>query len=185
MGSASSAARLFSLHAPWCRVFAQPGRLRRMDHRSGGRLFSPSRAAAAQRAAVLSGSASDSGGAVPGSARADSSAVRFPRPRAELYTGIYMRCHQALLILWASAAMALASDFSGTAALEYTRKAVSFGPRPPGSAATLKLQEYIQAKLKTLKCTVSVDAYTASTPVGPVPMKNIIAKFPGRPGKSV
>src|ERR1700682_3277065 len=128
MGSASSAARLFSLHAPWCRVFAQPGRLRRMDHRSGGRLFSPSRAAAAQRAAVLSGSASDSGGAVP-------SAVRFPRPRAELYTGIYMRCHQALLILWASAAMALASDFSGTAALEYTRKAVSFGPRPPGSAA--------------------------------------------------
>jgi glutaminyl-peptide cyclotransferase len=96
-----------------------------------------------------------------------------------------MRRHQALLILWASAAIALASDFSGTAALEYTRKAVSFGPRPPGSAADLKLQEYIQAQLKTLRCTVSVDAFTASTPVGPVPMKNIIAKFPGSTGKSV
>jgi len=90
-----------------------------------------------------------------------------------------MRRYQAVLMLWASASVALASGFSGTAALEFTRKAVSFGPRPPGSAADLKLQEYIQAQLKTLRCTVSADAFTASTPVGPVPMKNILAKFPG------
>src|SRR5713226_7483206 len=96
-----------------------------------------------------------------------------------------MRCYKALLMLCASAAIAMAADFSGTAALEYTRKAVSFGPRPPGSAADTKLQEYIQAQLKTLRCTVSVDAFTASTPVGPVPMKNIIARFPGSTGKSV
>src|SRR5260221_10166324 len=157
MGSASSATRLFSLHAPRRRVSAGPGRLRRMEHRTGGRLFPSARAAPAQRAAVLSGFAGDPGGAVPGTARADSSAPRFPRPRPELYTGIYMRCHQAFLMLCASAALALASDFSGTAALEYTRMAVSFGPRPPGSAADLKLQGYIQAQLKTLRCPVSVD----------------------------
>jgi glutaminyl-peptide cyclotransferase len=96
-----------------------------------------------------------------------------------------MRCYKALLMLWASAAIAVGSDFSGAAALEYTRKIVSFGPRPPGSAANLKLQEHIQAQLKTLRCTVSVDAFTASTPVGPVPMKNIIAKFSGNTGKAV
>src|SRR5260370_29079607 len=141
-----------------------------MEHQTGGRLFPSSRAAAAQRAAVLSGSAGDPSGAVSGSTRADSSAARFPRPRAELYTGIYMRCHQALLMLWASAALALASDFSGTAALEYTRKAVSFGPRPPGSAADLKLHEYIQAQLKALRLTESADAFTASTPPAPAPM---------------
>lgn len=75
--------------------------------------------------------------------------------------------------------------FSGAAALEFTRKAVSFGPRPPGSPAIAKLQEYILAQLKATGAEVSIDPFKAQTPVGPISMKNIIARFPGKSGKAV
>jgi len=91
---------------------------------------------------------------------------------------------KALLILLASAA-AGAADFSGPAALEFTRHAVAFGPRPPGSPANQKLQAYIEAELKTLHCQVSFDAFTAETPAGRVGMRNIIATFPGTSGRAV
>jgi glutaminyl-peptide cyclotransferase len=94
-----------------------------------------------------------------------------------------MHCTKALLILLGS--VAWAADFSGTAALEFTRHAVAFGPRPPGSAANQKLQSYIEAQLKTLRCQVSFDAFTAETPAGRVAMRNIIAKFPGNSGRAV
>src|SRR5712692_4129319 len=94
-----------------------------------------------------------------------------------------MHRKKALLILLAFAARA--ADFSGTAALEFTRKAVAFGPRPAGSAANRKLQGYIESQLKTLHCQISFDAFTAQTPVGPVAMRNIIAKFPGKSGRAV
>jgi glutaminyl-peptide cyclotransferase len=94
-----------------------------------------------------------------------------------------MHCAKALLILAACAASA--ADFSGTAALEFTRKAVAFGPRPPGSVANQKLQAYIESQLKTLRCQISFDAFTAETPAGRVAMRNIIAKFPGTSGRAV
>jgi len=94
-----------------------------------------------------------------------------------------MHCKKALLILLASAACA--GDFSGTAALEFTRKAVSFGPRPAGSEANQKLQAYIESQLKTLRGQISFDAFTAHTPVGAVAMRNIIAKFPGQSGRAL
>ncbi len=94
-----------------------------------------------------------------------------------------MYCTKALLILLASAAWA--ADFSGTAALEFARKAVAFGPRPPGSAANQKLQAYIESQLKALRCHVLFDAFTAETPAGPVQMRNIIAMFPGTSGRTV
>jgi glutaminyl-peptide cyclotransferase len=88
-----------------------------------------------------------------------------------------------VLILAASAAWA--ADFSGTAALEFTRRAVEFGPRPPGSAANQKLQAYIEAQLKPLHCQVSFDAFPAQTPAGSVAMRNIIATFPGTSGRAL
>lgn len=94
-----------------------------------------------------------------------------------------MHCTKALLILLATAAWA--ADFSGTAALEFTRKAVAFGPRPPGSAANRKLQAYIESQLKPLHCRISFDAFTADTPSGKVAMRNIIATFPGSSGRAV
>jgi glutaminyl-peptide cyclotransferase len=94
-----------------------------------------------------------------------------------------MHCTKALLILAACAASA--ADFSGTSALEFTRKAVAFGPRPPGSVANQKLQAYIESQLKTLRCQISFDAFTAETPAGRVAMRNIIATFPGNSGHAV
>lgn len=94
-----------------------------------------------------------------------------------------MHSSKALLIL--VAASAFGADFSGSAALEYTQKAVAFGVRPAASPANLKLQAYIEAQLKPLSCQLTYDSFTAQTPIGPVPMKNIIARFPGKSGVSV
>jgi glutaminyl-peptide cyclotransferase len=94
-----------------------------------------------------------------------------------------MYCSKALLILLASCAWA--ADFSGSAALEYTRKAVAFGQRPPGSAANKRLQAYIETQLKSLNCQTSFDAFAGQTPAGSVAMRNIIAKFPGKSGRAI
>ena len=94
-----------------------------------------------------------------------------------------MHCKEALLIVLAS--VALGADFNGTEALEYTRKAVAFGPRPAGSAANQKLRAYIEAQLKSMHCQVSNDSFTAQTPIGQVQVTNIIAHFPGKSGRAV
>jgi Zn-dependent M28 family amino/carboxypeptidase len=80
---------------------------------------------------------------------------------------------------------ACAKDFDGKRALEYTRKSVEFGPRPPGSAAIQGLQAYILAQLKPHHCTVTSDDFTPRTPQGNVAMKNIIARFAGTSGRAV
>ncbi|MEP6962364.1 MAG: M28 family peptidase, partial [Acidobacteriota bacterium] len=80
------------------------------------------------------------------------------------------------------AALASAADFSGDSAFAFTQKAVGFGPRPSGSDAIKQLQAYILDQLKTCKCQITQDDFMARTPKGQIPMKNIIAKFPGRPG---
>ena len=89
--------------------------------------------------------------------------------------------------LWIAAVLALglaataaAAGVSGTSALEFTRRAVAFGPRPPGSAANHALQNYILAELRKDGCEIVEDAFTAKTPQGTIAMKNIIARFPGK-----
>jgi len=94
-----------------------------------------------------------------------------------------MHCKKALLILWAS--LAAASDFSGVSALKFTADAVNFGPRPPGSAAIHKFQQYILSTLKGCRCEVSEDSFTALTPRGAIGMTNIIARFRGGSGRAV
>ena len=83
------------------------------------------------------------------------------------------------------AATAQAKDFSGVRALEFTSKAVSFGPRPPDSPKERQLRAYILAQLKLRGCEVIEDNFIAKAPQGPVPMKNIIARFPGKSGKII
>jgi glutaminyl-peptide cyclotransferase len=93
-----------------------------------------------------------------------------------------------LILLFCSGLFCIAAqakDFSGVRALEYTAKAVSFGPRPPNSPAIHKLQAYIIGHLKLRGCAVTEDNFTAQAPQGPVPMKNIICKFPGKSGKAI
>lgn len=92
---------------------------------------------------------------------------------------------QIILTFLAVAATASGGDFSGTSALEFTRRVVTFGPRTPGSPAIRKLQAYLRAELAKRGCQVWDDAFTASTPLGPIKMTNIIARFPGRSGRAV
>ena len=62
---------------------------------------------------------------------------------------------------------------------------MSFGPRPAGSAANHRLQDYIHAQLKQRGCEILDDPFIARTPVGRVSMNNIIARFPGSSGRAV
>jgi len=73
--------------------------------------------------------------------------------------------------------------FDGKRAFAQVEKQVAFGPRPAGSPAIGKLQEYIQSELTSYGCKVDVDSFSADTPAGRLPMKNIVAKIPGdKPG---
>lgn len=78
--------------------------------------------------------------------------------------------------------LAAAIDFSGMSAFQFTRKAVEFGPRPPGSPAIQKLQVYILGQLKSFGCEVTEENFAAQTPRGPVAMKNILCRLKGTGG---
>ena len=87
----------------------------------------------------------------------------------------------AVFLILVLAVSASAESFNAARAMQYTREVVAFGPRPIGSANHKKLESYILAHLKNDQ--VEDDAFTADTPEGKFPVRNIIAKFPGtRPG---
>jgi Zn-dependent M28 family amino/carboxypeptidase len=90
-----------------------------------------------------------------------------------------------LTVLCAAALHASAAEFSGERALDYTRKAVALGPRPPGSPALKQLQTMILAQIKAHGATATTDDFTAATPKGSIAMHNIIARFPGKSGKAI
>lgn len=77
-----------------------------------------------------------------------------------------------------SAAPTPAPSFNSTRAMQYVREVVAFGPRPIGSAKHKKVEAYILSHLKG--DTVEDDAFIADTPEGKLPVRNIIAKFPGK-----
>ena len=60
---------------------------------------------------------------------------------------------------------------------QYVKDVVAFGPRPIGSENHKKLENYILAHLKGDE--VEEDSFTADTPEGKFPIRNIIAKYPG------
>ena len=96
-----------------------------------------------------------------------------------------MSIKKSVLTLILAMAQARAAEFNGVEALAFTKHLVAFGPRPSGSDAIRKAQAYILGELKALGCHVIPDDFTGSTPLGPTPMKNIIARFPGKSGKIV
>ena len=73
--------------------------------------------------------------------------------------------------------------FDGKRAFAHVAKQVSFGPRPSGSQAIVHLQDYLQTELKSYGCNVETDSFGADTPVGRLPMKNLLVEIPGeKPG---
>lgn len=66
----------------------------------------------------------------------------------------------------------------GNRAMQYVKEVVAFGPRPVGSPAHARLENYLRAQIRK-RAALEEDAFTANTPAGPLPMRNFIAKFPG------
>jgi glutaminyl-peptide cyclotransferase len=62
-------------------------------------------------------------------------------------------------------------------AMQYTKEIVAFGPRWDGSKALDQVRSYIKGKLKGDQ--VEEDAFVSGTSAGQMPMRNIVAKFPG------
>jgi glutaminyl-peptide cyclotransferase len=56
---------------------------------------------------------------------------------------------------------------------------VEIGARPPGSDGIRRAQAYNIGQLKSFGCQFEEHDFHASTPLGDVAMKNIIAKIPG------
>lgn len=73
--------------------------------------------------------------------------------------------------------------FDGKRAFAHVAKQVSFGPHPSGSPAIAQVQDYLLSELKSYGCTVETDSFSSDTPIGRLPMKNILAKISGeKPG---
>jgi Zn-dependent M28 family amino/carboxypeptidase len=82
-------------------------------------------------------------------------------------------------------AQAPAETFNGARAFADLKRLVDFGPRPAGSPALVESRRWIIAQLKDAGAQVEEDAFIASTPVGQIPMINLIAKYPGTQSKVV
>ena len=78
-----------------------------------------------------------------------------------------------------------AESYDGGRAFADLKHLVSYGPRPAGSTALADSRRWIMAQLKDAGAEVEEDAFTGSTPVGRIPMTNVIAKFPGAQSKVV
>ena len=82
------------------------------------------------------------------------------------------------LLLFTPLAAPAQPHFNGVKALEYARQFVAIGPRWPTSPGHAKAEAFLRAQFQHDK--LEEDAFTASTPIGPVPMRNFIVRFPGK-----
>jgi glutaminyl-peptide cyclotransferase len=86
-----------------------------------------------------------------------------------------------LLFLALTAGLPIAraqADFNGTRALALTREFVSIGPRWIGSPGHAKAEAFIRKQFEHDK--LEEDTFTATTPEGPMQMRNFIVRFPGK-----
>jgi glutaminyl-peptide cyclotransferase len=82
-----------------------------------------------------------------------------------------------LLLLLPSVGFAQ-QHFRGDRALEITRQFVAIGPRWCLSPGHAKAEAFLRSEFKHDQ--LEEDTFTANTPIGPVPMRNFIVKFPGK-----
>jgi glutaminyl-peptide cyclotransferase len=68
--------------------------------------------------------------------------------------------------------------FDSNRAMQYLKEIVAFGPRPMGSEAHKKVENYLLTHLKGDE--VENDIFDINTSEGKFPVHNIIAKFPGK-----
>ena len=87
----------------------------------------------------------------------------------------------AILLLASAAVSAQApAAFDSSKAWDHLRQQVAIGPRPSGSAGNLKNRGYITKTLAAIGIKTVEQAWTATTPLGPIKMVNLIATIPGQ-----
>jgi Zn-dependent M28 family amino/carboxypeptidase len=92
----------------------------------------------------------------------------------------------AVLALAATPALAAHAQqhFDGARAYEYARQFVAIGPRWCTGPGHVKAENFLRTHFRG--DALEEDAFTASTPIGPVPMHNFIVRYPGKkPGAIV
>ncbi len=76
-----------------------------------------------------------------------------------------------------------AQHFDGARAYEYAREFAAIGPRWPTGPGHVKAEEFLRHHFQGQQDQLEEDTFTADTPIGPVPMRNFIVRFPGsKPG---
>jgi hypothetical protein len=70
--------------------------------------------------------------------------------------------------------------FDGEKALEYAREFVAIGPRWPTGTGHVKAEAFLRSHFQRAHDQLEEDTFTADTPIGPVPMRNFIVRFPGK-----
>ena len=75
------------------------------------------------------------------------------------------------------------SHFDGAKAYDYAREFAAIGPRWPTGPGHVKAEDFLRAHFQRDHDQLEEDTFTADTPIGPVPMRNFIVRFPGnKPG---
>jgi Zn-dependent M28 family amino/carboxypeptidase len=70
--------------------------------------------------------------------------------------------------------------FDGAKAFDYARQFVAIGPRWPTGPGHIKAEEFLRSHFQRAHDQLEEDTFTADTPIGPVPMRNFIVRYPGK-----
>jgi Zn-dependent M28 family amino/carboxypeptidase len=85
----------------------------------------------------------------------------------------------AALVL-SPAILSAQQHFDGARALEYAREFVAIGPRWPTGPGHVKAEAFLRSHFQSAHDQLEEDTFTADTPIGPVPMRNYIVRYPGK-----
>jgi Zn-dependent M28 family amino/carboxypeptidase len=83
------------------------------------------------------------------------------------------------MILLALAAVSGAPGFDAGRAFEHIRQLTAIGPRPPGSPGSAAARRYITGELTKAGIAAREQTFQAATPLGPIPMANVIGVIEG------
>lgn len=102
--------------------------------------------------------------------------MRFARLRAARILMVFVLSTAGVFAVAPQAAAQ--QRFDGTRAYDYARQFVAIGPRWPTGPGHVKAEAFLRNHFAHDQ--LEQDAFTANTPIGPVPMRNFIVRYPGR-----
>jgi glutaminyl-peptide cyclotransferase len=85
-----------------------------------------------------------------------------------------------LISFYAPALCAAQPHFDGAKAYEYARQFAAIGPRWPTGPGHPKAEAFLRDHFQRAHDQLEEDTFTANTPIGPVPMRNFIVRYPGK-----